>query len=155
MCPILPEKRYKLENPKGAEGIACLLFILLCELIGLSLEFTVGCSSRAVSRSGKKKFSDKVFESKHITGFRVYLQSASARPHTLSHIQSHAKEANLPQHTMRSNFNHLFQTYMSGRNLSSLARQSSLSYASASVVPTSPLSIPSMFHLYCHHTIYH
>lgn len=98
------------------------MFILLCKLIGFSLELLVFQAQQC--QKAEKEILRKNVWVIHITGFRVYLQSTSAHPHT--HIYSHAKEGNLPQHTMRSNFNHLFKTYMSSMNLSSLARQSSL-----------------------------
>lgn len=41
VCLRLPEKLYKSENFKGAEGITCWLFILLCKLIGFSLELLI------------------------------------------------------------------------------------------------------------------
>ena len=129
-----------------------MLFILLCELIGFSLEFTVGTSSRAVSKSGKRHSQTKClsYNTQQVFEFTC---DPPLHAYTLRHIHGHVKESNLTQHTTRSNLNHLFQTYMSSTKLSSLAKQSFLSYASGSAVPTSALSVSSLF--YSHHKIYH
>lgn len=127
-------------------------FILLCELTGFSLEFTVGRSSRAVSKSGGR--ASQTTRLSHNT-WQVFEFTCNPplHTHTLRHIHAHAKEGNLPQPTMKLSFNHLFQTYRSSRGLSSLAKKSTLLYASCSAVPKFPLSVSS--HPYTHHSIHH
>ncbi len=147
VCPRLPGKPYKVENQKvlRALHVSCLSCCVnsLVFLWNLLLVVQAGQCQKEILRQS-------VWVKRH-NRFSSLPAIRLCTP-TYSDI-SRVVPKKLICHSILWGRTHLFQTYMSRMNLSSLARQSSLSYASGSVVPTSPLSVPS--HLYSHHTIYH